>query len=125
MMTSEEMKLIVSTGINDGCDYIVQKASSYDREIFVILAAELEELPKFINTVSKPAQLVLQSRLADKQIEDYDPFLEVLFDQAFGPEEYKEIGMNDGSLQTFNTWANALGMKEEAARASSAVYSWD
>lgn len=121
----EDVKKYVIAGIDDCVEYLIGVAADIDREIFVVRAAGIEELPKYINTTSRPAQVLVKSILSSTRIEDLDPFLEVLSDHAFNAQDYKEIGMNDGQLQTFSSLADGLGMKIESQRANSAIYAWD
>jgi hypothetical protein len=121
----EDLKKYITSHIDDCVEWLILQAGEHDREIRVVRACDFEDLPKYLNTSSVPATLIVKSRLEDKRIEDLDSFLEVLFNVEHGVEDYKEIGMNDGQLQTLADLAGKIGMKEEAARATSAIYSWD
>ena len=121
----EDVKEHIRQGIDDCVEYVVSLAASYNSEIRVVQACSMEDLPKYLNTVSKPAQEIVKSRLNGSKVMDFDPFLEVLFDVDFDYSEYRDLGVNDGALQTFSTLASRLGMDEESKRAASAVYSYD
>ena len=122
----EDIKKHIIEGINDCVDYLIGFAADYDSELMQVKKASEEELPKLVNVNSYAAQALLQARLEGSNYpKDMDPFLEVLFDVGMNVDQNREIGANDGALQTFSTMADRLGMTEESKRATSAVYCWD
>lgn len=87
------------------------------------------DLPKHINNyrVDSPGYHILTCRLSGE-----DPFeknlslcLEILYDESFEMEEYRNIGNNDGRATVLSILFDVLGMEKESIRAIEAVYSVD
>ena len=124
-MNAEEIRKYVTDGIDSCCDFVISTVSDLDEEVCKVRIADAEELPLLVNVKSPSAQELLKANLSDVKVSNFEPFLDVMQDNAFDMEDYRNVGTNDGMLTVFADWADSLGMVEEAIRARSAVYSFD
>ena len=120
----DDVRTYVRTCVEDARDYVIGLGMDYSGDSLSmrnIMAAQLEDLPKYIN-VEGNSQKVLQMRLQGEE-PDMLFWLDILSNTTFDSEQYKSLGENDGTIQTLVGLANALGMRDESERAYEALYS--
>lgn len=124
-MTKENIRKKIIDEIDSCCDFVISTVGDLDEEVCKVLTSEGEELPLLVNVKSPAAQELLRSNMSDVKVSNFQPFLDVMQDNAFDMEDYRNIGVNDGMLTILAEWADSMGMVDDAARARSAVYSYD
>lgn len=124
-MTKENIRKKIIDEIDSCCDFVISTVGDLDEEVCKVLTSEGEELPLLVNVKSPAAQELLRSNMSDVKVSNFQPFLDIMQDNAFDMEDYRNIGVNDGMLTILAEWADSMGMVDDAARARSAVYSYD
>lgn len=96
-------------------------------EVNTLLTMPKDELILHVNDHKdgSPLHHVLTSRLKDE-----DPFetnlslmIQVLWDEEFSYEDYRDIGKNDATIEVIAHLSNILGDEDTAAKAYEALYS--
>ena len=124
-MDENDIRKKIIDEIDSCCDFVISTVGDLDEEVCKVLISEGEELPLLVNVKSPAAQALLKANLSDMKISNLQPFMDIMQDNAFDMEDYRNIGVNDGMLTILAEWADSLGMVDDAARARSAIYSYD
>jgi hypothetical protein len=87
------------------------------------------DLPLHINDYDPetPQHFIISCRLSgeDPIEKNLSKCIELLYDQEFSYEDYKNIGYNDGQASAVCRVFEALGMNEDAKQAIDATYNFD
>jgi len=121
----EDLKKKIADDVDSYCDFVIQTAADIDDDLGEVIYAEVEDLPKFVNVKSNAAKVFIAAQLSGEKVQDFQPFLDLMFDYVFNMEDYRNVGMNDGALSALADVADLLDMKDVASRARSAIYSLD
>jgi len=88
-----------------------------------------DKLPLYINTHEEdsPEHFFIQCRLSgdDPFEKDLGKCLELLYNEEFNMETYKNIGYNDGVASITASLLEAANMPEQSTAASEAIYTFD
>jgi hypothetical protein len=95
-------------------------------EYETLMNKPIEELPLLINDYpdGSPMHHVIKCRLAgkDPEQEDLGRMIELLYDEEFSYDDYKNIGHNDGIVCLLADLFDTLGDKENAQLACEVLY---
>ena len=73
-------------------------------------------------TPDTPEHYLLKCRLEDKEPDDLNILLQVLWDTEFDTDDYRQIGFNDGEICMIGALFNALGLDDRAKQVNQASY---
>jgi hypothetical protein len=103
----------------------IKKSQAYEE----IGAIKTEDLPLHINDYDSDTT---EHFLLSCRLQGEDPFkkdlprcVELLYNEEFSTEEYKEIGYNDGTAVTTHYLLREIGMDDAADQAFEATYAFD
>jgi hypothetical protein len=94
-----------------------------------LMAINKRDLPKNINNhdPDSPHHFIISCRLSgeDPIEKNLSKCIELLYNQEFSYEDYKNIGYNDGQASAVSRVFEAIGMNEDARQAIDATYNFD
>jgi hypothetical protein len=102
--------------------WLSEKAHNATKDFDTVSSMPIEELPTHINEKTFFGRLCID-RLAGRELDTPENWMEVLHDVEFDCEDYKNIGVGDGQMDICSTVYNLLGKEDKAKKAMSLRYS--